>query len=64
MSVLMFSLDYEYNIRGRVGVQCSKMANDYYRSSPGGIRFTLGFFNNKSQVDYLIDSIEKAVKNL
>lgn len=63
MSVLMFMLDYQYNIKARVGVQCSKMANDHYESYPGGIRFSMGYFNTDRQVDYLIESIKSAIKS-
>jgi len=59
MSMLMFMLDMNYGIKARVGVQCSKMANDYYKSSPGGIRFSLGYFNTEREVDYLIDVMRR-----
>jgi len=61
MSMLMFMLDMNYKIKARVGVQCSKMANDYYKSSHGGIRFSIGYFNTEEEVDYLIDSMKKIV---
>lgn len=61
-SELAFYLDQEYGIMTRVGLHCSYQVHVKNNSFPeGGIRMSLGYFNNDGDVDKIYESIEKVL---
>lgn len=61
-AMVAFNLDMINHIMTRVGIQCSPcthMAEDTFPN--GSIRFSIGYFNNKYDIDYIIKSVEENI---
>lgn len=64
-SEFSFYLANNYNIMTRSGLHCSPLTHKTIGSFPEGtVRFSLGFFNEKSDIDYVINSINSINKIL
>jgi cysteine desulfurase family protein len=62
---MSFMLDKEFGIRHRVGLHCAPLAHKALGTFPQGtLRISVGYFNKKEDIIYLIDSISKAIKKL
>ena len=58
-----FILDSDYGIKNRSGLHCAPLAHKTIGSFPTGtVRLSLSYFNNKSDIDYTINSLSKIVK--
>lgn len=58
-------LDEEFGIMVRAGFHCAPRAHKTIGSyETGVVRFSLGYFNTKKEIDYTIDSIKQIIKNL
>lgn len=58
-SDLGFYLDSQKKIITRTGLHCAPLAHKTIGSFPaGGVRISLGYFNTKEEIDYLIDSLK------
>ncbi|HDP98044.1 MAG TPA: aminotransferase class V-fold PLP-dependent enzyme [bacterium] len=58
-------LDEEFDILCRVGLHCSPASHKTMGTFPAGtVRFGLGFFNTKEQVDYAIAAIRKLAEEV
>ena len=53
----------QFGIAVRTGQHCTQPVMDYYKI-PGTVRVSLSFYNTKSEIDLLIDALEKASKML
>ena len=53
----------QFGIAVRTGQHCTQPVMDYYKI-PGTVRASLSFYNTKSEIDLLIDALEKASKML
>lgn len=63
-SELGFILDSEYNIITRTGLHCAPLAHKTIGTYPSGtLRFSFGYFNDEKDVDYIINSLNKIIKN-
>ena len=49
----------QFGIAVRTGQHCTQPVMDYY-NIPGTVRVSLSFYNTKSEIDLLIDALEKA----
>ena len=49
----------QFGIAVRTGQHCTQPIMDYYKI-PGTVRVSLSFYNTKSEIDLLIDALEKA----
>ena len=49
----------QFGIAVRTGQHCTQPAMDYY-NIPGTVRVSLSFYNTRSEIDLLIDALEKA----
>jgi len=49
----------QFGIAVRTGQHCTQPVMDYYKI-PGTVRVSLSFYNTKSEIDLLIDALEKA----
>ncbi len=49
----------QFGIAVRTGQHCTQPVMDYYKI-PGTVRASLSFYNTKSEIDLLIDALEKA----
>ena len=49
----------QFGIAVRTGQHCTQPIMDYYKI-PGRVRVSLSFYNTKSEIDLLIDALEKA----
>ncbi len=59
-AIIAFNLDMLKSIMTRVGIHCSPLSHIVRGKFPNGsIRFSLGYFNNQYDVDYIIDSIKE-----
>lgn len=59
-----FKLDKDFNIYCRVGLHCAPAAHKTIGTFPQGtIRFGLGFFNTKKQINYAVSALKKIIKN-
>lgn len=55
-----FMLDSDYGIKNRSGLHCAPLAHKTIGSFPTGtVRLSLSYFNNKSDIDYTINSLNK-----
>ena len=62
-SELGFILENQYNIITRSGLHCSPLAHKSIGTFPcGTVRFSLGNFNTKDEIDYVINSLYKISK--
>ena len=53
----------QFGIAVRTGQHCTQPVMDYY-NIPGTVRVSLSFYNTKSEIDLLIDALEKALNML
>lgn len=61
---LSFILDSDYGIKNRSGLHCAPLAHKSIGSFPSGtVRLSLSYFNNKSDIDYTINSISKIINS-
>lgn len=61
---LSFILDNDYGIKNRSGLHCAPLAHKSIGSFPSGtVRISISYFNNKSDIDYTIDCINKVIKS-
>ncbi|GIM28837.1 cysteine desulfurase [Clostridium polyendosporum] len=51
-------LDEEFNIAVRAGHHCAPYFRDFINIYEGTVRVSLGYFNDKEQIKYLIESLE------
>ncbi len=64
-SEFSFLLNSKYNIMTRSGLHCAPLAHKTIGTFPKGtLRFSFGLFNTKSDIDYIISSINSISKNL
>ncbi|MGL5258059.1 MAG: aminotransferase class V-fold PLP-dependent enzyme [Proteocatella sp.] len=60
-----YILQSEYNIQNRCGLHCSPSAHQFYGTFPQGtVRFSLGYFNNKEDIDYTCSCIYEILKKI
>ena len=52
-----------YNICIRVGNMCASWLHKYLNCESGSIRISLGFWNTKDEVEYVVDIIRKILKS-
>lgn len=58
-SELGFYLDFEKKIMTRTGLHCAPLAHKTIGTYPyGGVRISLGYFNTKEEIDYLIEALK------
>ena len=63
-SEVSFTLDNDYNVNNRSGLHCAPLAHKTIGSFPSGsIRLSLSYFNNKTDIDYALASINKISKS-
>lgn len=56
-------LDEKYGILVRVGLHCAPWAHQTLGTYPEGtVRFSLGYFNTDSEVDYLLEALTEIIK--
>lgn len=61
---LSFALDNDFGIKNRSGLHCAPLAHKTIGSFPSGtVRLSLSYFNEKSDIKYTIDSINKIIKS-
>lgn len=61
-AMIAFNLDMIKHIMCRVGIQCSPCTHISEGSFPNGsIRFSLGYFNNEYDVEYIIKSMKELI---
>lgn len=57
------SLDETYGVMVRAGLQCAPWAHQTLGTHPDGVlRFSLGYFNTSEEVDYVLNALEKIIK--
>ena len=60
---ISFILDDKYGIMTRSGLHCAPLAHKTIGSYPAGtLRFSIGYFNNKSEIDYTINKLKELSK--
>ena len=65
LAQIAYLLDDEYGIMTRCGLQCAYMAHQTIGTYPQGtIRFSFGYFNDESDVEYAIESLRKIITEL
>ena len=58
-----FTLDSDYGIKNRSGLHCAPLAHKTIGSFPTGtVRLSLSYFNDKSHIDYTLNSLSKISK--
>ncbi|WP_291651573.1 aminotransferase class V-fold PLP-dependent enzyme [Clostridium sp.] len=61
---LSFALDNDFGIKNRSGLHCAPLAHKTIGSFPSGtVRLSLSYFNEKSDINYTIDCINKIIKS-
>lgn len=61
---ITFLLDSEYNIATRSGIHCAPLAHQTIGTiEQGAVRFSLGYFNTKNDIDKAIDALKQIAKN-
>lgn len=64
-SEIAFSLYNEFKICVRSGLHCAPLAHKTIGTYPNGtIRFSFGFFNNKDDINYCVDSLYNIIKSM
>lgn len=64
-SELGFILDREFGIMARTGLHCSPLAHETIGTFPGGtLRFSLGPFNDKKDIDYTLYALDSILKRM
>lgn len=57
---LSFELDQKYKIMSRSGLHCAPLAHQTLGTFPAGsLRFSLGYFNTKKEIEYTLNSLTK-----
>lgn len=60
-----YILDNEFGIITRTGLHCTPLAHKTVGSFPNGsVRISLGYFNDRNEVSYFIDSLNKIKNNI
>ena len=60
---ITFTLDSEYDIATRSGLHCSSLAHKTVGTiKQGTVRFSIGYFNTKDDIDRVIDALKKIEK--
>lgn len=63
LSELADKLLIDHHIESRTGLHCAPFAHQHLKTFPEGtIRFSFSYAHDKNDLDYLLDSIKKAVK--
>jgi cysteine desulfurase family protein len=58
-------LNKDFSITTRAGLHCSPLAHSFLQTAPTGtLRFSLGKFHKKSDINYLVECIEKTLSNI
>lgn len=61
---ITFLLDSEYDIATRSGIHCAPLAHKTLGTlEQGAVRFSLGYFNNKEDIDRVIEALKKISNN-
>jgi cysteine desulfurase family protein len=61
---LSFILDRDFGIMARTGLHCAPLAHKTINTfSKGSLRFSIGFFNDKKDIDYTLHAINSILKN-
>ncbi len=61
---ITFLLDSEYDIATRSGIHCAPLAHKTLGTlEQGSVRFSLGYFNTKEDIDKAIDALKDICKN-
>ncbi len=61
---ITFLLDSEYNIATRSGIHCAPLAHKTLGTlEQGAVRFSLGHFNTKEDIDKAIEALKEISKN-
>lgn len=62
---ISFLLDSEYDIATRPGIHCSPLAHKTLGSlKQGAVRFSIGYFNTKKEIDTTIDALKNIVESI
>lgn len=58
-----FRLNYEFDIATRSGIHCAPLAHKTLGTiETGGVRFSLGYFNTKEDIDKAIDALKEIAR--
>lgn len=61
---ITFILDSEYDIATRSGIHCAPLAHKTLGTlEQGAVRFSLGYFNTKEEIDKAVDALKEISKN-
>ena len=61
---ITFLLDSEYNIATRSGIHCAPLAHKTLGTlEQGAVRFSIGYFNTKEEIDKAINALKEIAKN-
>lgn len=61
---ITFLLDSEYDVATRSGIHCSPLAHQTLGTlQQGAVRFSLGYFNTKQDIDVAIEALKDICKN-
>lgn len=61
---ITFILDSEYNIATRSGIHCAPLAHKTLGTlEQGAVRFSMGYFNTKNEIDVAIEALKDISKN-
>ncbi|MPM21993.1 Cysteine desulfurase [bioreactor metagenome] len=61
---ITFLLDSEYNIATRSGIHCAPLAHKTLGTiQQGAVRFSLGYFNTKKDIDEAVKALKEIEKN-
>ncbi|WP_286316873.1 aminotransferase class V-fold PLP-dependent enzyme, partial [Romboutsia ilealis] len=61
---ITFLLDSEYDIATRSGIHCAPLAHKTLGTfEQGAVRFSMGYFNTKVEIDKAIEALKKISKN-
>ncbi len=62
-SKVSFILDKEFNIATRPGLHCAPLIHKALNTYPyGTVRFSIGYFNTKEEIDYCIEALKFIIK--
>ena len=61
---ITFLLDSEYDIATRSGIHCAPLAHQTLGTlEQGAVRFSIGYFNTKEEIDKSIEALKKISNN-
>ncbi|WP_343118162.1 aminotransferase class V-fold PLP-dependent enzyme, partial [Romboutsia sp. MSSM.1001216sp_RTP31141st1_F12_RTP31141_220114] len=61
---ITFILDSEYDIATRSGIHCAPLAHKTLGTlEQGAVRFSLGYFNTKEEIDKAVEALKEISKN-